>query len=254
MSFAIIRGFTVMILIWFVGGYGAPSQTICPLTPVGVKQPMTAHMHVSKVLTEAGGRQSTTEIDGTIYRNESGDFREDRSVTVSGGRPIADTLLLKNTVILDFTKCMQIDMNDKSPWLLERRLITTDQYPEPLRVLYGSEMTANGRPIKVISSQSADLGEKQIEGIETHGTQVTTTYEEISNPASRHTETREKWVSTAKSIVLHETVTNPDFGSESMLLDHLDFSEPQISAFEIPANKKPRPPGGSPVQLGVRPK
>ncbi len=80
-----------------------------------------------------------------------------------------------------------------------------------------------------------DLGTRSIEGIETHGSRDTTTYNAgVMGSDQQFSARREFWHSAQLGINLYSELTGPNVGKQVFTLTDVTLSEPDTGLFELP--------------------
>jgi len=113
---------------------------------------------------------------------------------------------------------------------------TLETFRETPQMVYKPVVGTTGLlPDNMGSQTHEDLGTRQIEGIETHGTRDTTNYNSgVMGSDQPFISRREFWQAPRLGINLYSEVIGPNVGKQIFTLTGIDLAEPEAALFDLP--------------------
>lgn len=210
------------------GGVSEVLQSI--YIPTLLSAPFTATVRTEWIRTLPEGGSMTLVNQRRIARDSQGRIYEERWLLVP-----------KNGKVASQMNVIQIaDPSDHTLYncftLKEPHRCTLETLNETTTAVYKPGIQPTGPlPNNAGYGVHEDLGIRDIEGIETHGTRDTTTINEgVFGNDRPFSMTREFWHSDKLGINLVSELTDPRIGKQVFTVTDVSFSEPDPKLFELP--------------------
>jgi hypothetical protein len=219
--------------------YGAANMTI-DIFPAVTGKPFHAQVNARKIETKPDGKQITYESHGILARDSDGRVLQGGLASPQVAVADGTTSTLFTAKVTDPTSKFEYRWDEFSKTVEKMRPLPHQirSTPEPLDACEREEGKTRTYPTG-ITQQIESLGERTIQGVPTRGCRVTTLLPAHQTKENQpRTVTDDSWCATELGVCLLTIHHDPNHEDETVELDNLVLSEPDLAMFKAPADYK----------------